>query len=422
VEGARDGGKDEASLTHVLLLCPEPLGHGVPAGVGIRFLEFARALVADGQKVTLLTPDGASVSGCTALALSPQNVRDATAAADVAVVQGHIINDLLAHGAPLPTVVDLYDPYIVENLHYWKSRGDEVFVHDHATLQRSLAAGDFFLCASKAQKIFYCGMMIASGRLHPRRFDDDPTLDSLIALAPFGVPPLRRESRAAGSRRILFGGIYDWYSPIVAIDAVRLARESIPDLTLTFTRHPNPEVTPQGAAQAALEHVRKHGLESFVLFEPWTPYESRGDYYDQFSLALLTFPQSIETDLSMRTRIYDFLWAGLPVISSSAAGTDELLEKYGVGVVVRDDSPVAYADALHRLWSEPQLSGSMRQATKRFVTAHQWSSTLQPLLQFCRAPRRDETRALWDGAIQPTTVSSGRPWADRIRRKLRRLR
>jgi len=41
----------------VMLVCPEPLGHRQPAGVGIRFLEIERVLRAGGHEVTLLSLD-----------------------------------------------------------------------------------------------------------------------------------------------------------------------------------------------------------------------------------------------------------------------------------------------------------------------------------------------------------------------------
>ena len=53
-------------MSRVMLVCPEPLGHGQPAGVGIRFLEIARVLRADGHEVTTLAPD---VVGLTAESL-----------------------------------------------------------------------------------------------------------------------------------------------------------------------------------------------------------------------------------------------------------------------------------------------------------------------------------------------------------------
>jgi len=100
-------------LSRVLLVCPEPLGHGQPAGIGIRFLEIEKVLKADGHAVTLLSPP-----------VAPEEL--ARAEADVAVVQGHIANDFFAHARPMPTVVDLYDPFIIENLHYFSERGAEV--------------------------------------------------------------------------------------------------------------------------------------------------------------------------------------------------------------------------------------------------------------------------------------------------------
>ncbi len=364
-------------MTRALLVCPEPLGHKQPAGIGIRFLEMARVLRADGHDVTLLSPDDG--------AITPERLHQLTAANDVAVVQGHIANELFAHGRPIPTVVDLYDPFIIENLHYFSSRGDEVFAHDHATLMQSLRRGDFFLCASSAQRFFYLGALLAVGRLSPAAFEADPRLDALIAVAPFGVPPPReRKSRDLDAPRVLFGGIYDWYDPILAIEAIALARERLPRITLTFNTHPNPELTPQGKAAEAMEHVRRNGYD-FVRFEPWVAYEERAAYYDRFALALLTFPQSIETDLSMRTRVYDYLWGGLPVVSSSAPGTDEILTRYAAGFVVQGDSAHDFADAVIRAMREDMSAGA-----RRFVDDHQWPRTLQPLRELVRAPRAAE--------------------------------
>ena len=122
-------------MSRVLLVCPEPLGHGQPAGIGIRFLEIANVLRSDGHDVTLLSRDE----------ITPESLARTSADADVAVVQGHVANDFFAHARAIPTVIDLYDPFIVENLHYYASRGAEVFTHDHATLMNSLLRGDFFL-------------------------------------------------------------------------------------------------------------------------------------------------------------------------------------------------------------------------------------------------------------------------------------
>ena len=393
-------------MSRVMLVCPEPLGHGQPAGIGIRFVEIARVLRDDGHAVTILSPDAGAVDGCTSAYINPETLLSVSERSDVAVVQGHVANAFFLQAAAIPTVVDLYDPYIVENLHYYGERGAEVFQHDHFTLINSLSRGDFFLCASEAQRMFYLGALLATGRLNPASFDHDPDLHSLLAVAPFGVPPRvaarRREDPA--TRNVLFGGIYDWYDPILAIEAVKL----VPGATLTFTHHPNPELTPQGKLAEAMEHVRRNNY-GHVRFEPWAPYEQRAAFFSQFDLALLTFPRSIETDLSMRTRIYDYLWCGLPIVTSSAPGTDEILARYDAGVVVTSESPRAFADAI--------LDVPRNGAFDRFVDEHQWDRTLAPLRDFCRTPRIESTKDAF--AMRPAIPERPVSILRRLKRRLR---
>ncbi len=391
-------------MSRVLLVCPEPLGHGHPAGIGIRFLEMARVLRDDGHDVTLLSSDD----------VTAETLARASTTADVAVVQGHVANELFAHMQPIPAVVDLYDPFIIENIHYHAARGAEVFLHDHATLIRSLLQGDFFLCASEAQRLFYAGMLLAVGRLNPLVFEHDPRLQSLIAIAPFGVqPPRTRVRRDLAKPAVLFGGIYDWYDPILAIDAAAIARETLPQLSLTFSMHPNPAITPQGKAREAIEYVKRKRYEGFVRFEPWVEYERRGEFLERFAAAVMTFPQSLETDLSMRTRVYDYLWSGLPIVTSSAPGTDDLINRYGAGVVVGSTSPSNYADALIRVIREHER---FTEGTQQFIADHQWADALAPLRAFCRNPRIDVAK-------EPFATRMGLPerpasMLDRLKRRI----
>jgi glycosyltransferase involved in cell wall biosynthesis len=399
-------------MTRVLLICPEPLGHGQPAGVGIRFLEIAKVLLADEHEITLLSRDAGAVSGCRVDAVTPETLQRYTADTDVAVVQGHAANDLFAHGAPIPTVVDLYDPFIIENLNYYATRGAEVYTHDHATLMRSLLHGDLFLCASAAQRLFYLGALVMAGRLNPIAFENDPHLNSLIRIAPFGVPPGAIVGETPAVPAVLFGGIYDWYDPILAIDAVAIARNKLPDLTLTFTTHPNPSLTPQGKRAEAMAYAKRNGYD-FVRFKPWVAYEQRGAFYGGFAAAMLTFPQSIETDLSMRIRVYDYLWAGLPIVSSSAPGTDELLARYGAGSVVRTSSAEDFAAALVHVLDNRT---AMREGARRFVDDYQWPRTLQPLVDFVRAPRIDPRKDAFAATLH--VPEHPRSFLERIKRHI----
>jgi glycosyltransferase involved in cell wall biosynthesis len=401
-------------MTRALLVCPEPLGHQQPAGIGIRFIEMAKVLLADGHEVTLLSRDAGSVAGCRVDAITPENLERYSRESGVVIVQGHAANEVFAHAAPIPTVVDLYDPFIVENLHYYPSRGGEVFAHDHATLIQSLLRGDLFLCASEAQRLFYLGALLATGRVNPIAFESDPNLDALLRIAPFGVGRASSSSaKSSESHDVLFGAIYDWYDPMLAIETVAIARASLPDITLTFTTHPNPSLTPQGKLADAVKVVKQKGYE-FVRFEPWVAYEERAAFFARFGAALMTFPRSIETDLSMRTRVYDYIWGGLPIVTSSAPGTDELLARYGAGSIVSSNSPNDLADALVRVLRDEHAR--MREGAKRFVDEHQWDRALQPLVEFVRAPRVDPSKEAFAATLRlPEHAPS---FLDRIKRRM----
>jgi len=406
-------------MSRMLLLCPEPLGHGQPAGVGIRFLEIARVLRDDGHAITILSPDAGTIEGCRGDYITPQTLLASSEASDVAVVQGHVANAFFMQAQPIPTVIDLYDPYIIENLHYYGERGPEVFSHDHATLANSLLRGDLFLCASEAQRLFYLGALLAVGRLHPIAFENSPHLDSLLRIAPFGVQPPRAVApRDLDAPAILFGGIYDWYDPILAIDAIAIARQSRPGMTLTFTMHPNPDITPQGKLGEAVEYVTRNGYGDFIRFEPWVAYDERAVFFERFTLALLTFRPSIETDLSMRTRVYDYLWCGLPIVTSSASGTDEIIERYQAGSIVRSDSAEAFANEVIAILRDPGSYARMTRGSQEFAADHQWTRTLEPLREFCRAPRIDATKESF--AAPPRAIDRPRSILSRLKRRLAR--
>ncbi len=167
-----------------------------------------------------------------------------TADCDAAIAQGQLANDLLLEAPRLPVAIDLYDPWLVENCAYTATLGLAPYRNDHATWVLQMARGDFFLCSSEEQRGFYLGFLAALGRVNPEILARDPDLVTLIAPVPFAVPaelPPHRPllpPRAAGERRLLFGGLYDWYDPWTLLDA--LERLDLPGWTPAADPQPQP--------------------------------------------------------------------------------------------------------------------------------------------------------------------------------------
>jgi glycosyltransferase involved in cell wall biosynthesis len=118
----------------------------------------------------------------------------------------------------------------------------------------------------------------------------------------------------------------------------------------------------------------------------------------------------------MRTRVYDYLWCGLPVVTSSAPGTDEILARHGAGSVIPIDSPEAFANEIVALLRNRERYGAMVRGTQQFVHEHQWPRTLEPLREYCQAPKRD---ALKERFVAAAPIERKRSILSRIRRRLR---
>jgi hypothetical protein len=422
-------------MTRVALISSEPVRARM-AGIGIRYLELARRLPAYGLDVALLSP--AEPAETEALGLPGVAVRrferGRLAAllhdCDAAVAQGQLANDLLLEMPELPAAIDLYDPWLVENLSYAATLGLDPYRNDHATWVLQMSRGDFFLCSSEEQRTFYLGFLAALGRINPERIERDPDLDGLIAPVPFGVPdelPPHRPvlpAREPGERRLLFGGLYDWYDPWTLLDA--LARLDVPGWTLLLVRNPNPDGTPQRLLGEVERRCRDLGWwGSRVRTVEWVPADRRYDLLRDVDLLVAPHRPSLETRLSLRTRFLDALAAGCPVVTSDGGAMSRLLREHRAGWTVPPGDAAALAAAIAEALREVLTAGpgplsERREGARALLREFSWDRALAPLVRFCRNPRPDPTKERF--AHRPATVAPADRLSFRVKRRLRTWR
>jgi len=376
--------------------------------MGIRALELARALAREFD-VRLLVSNGVEEAASIApelkvSAVGKGQLAAAAKGADAAIVSGHAANWWFHQVPDIPVAVDLYDPFFVENLHYAAALGGEPATHDHATLDLALGRGDFFLCASVEQRLFYAGALYVRGRVGPKNFPADPTLSRLLALVPFGTPvEAASGSRAAGRRAIglegdgegpavLFGGIYDWYDPDLLLEAWALIVRKHPDARLVFFENPNPESTPQRVYAEARQQARQIDPRGkSILFSPWLPYDRRADLYAAVDVLVTICSPGLETDLAFRTRLLDAAWGGVSSISVRGGPLARELEQAGAGRSLSPSS-AAIAEEISSLLSDPAERERRAAAARRFAAARAWSAVAAPLAAWCRDARVDSGR------------------------------
>lgn len=441
-------------MTRIALLSSEPVRERM-AGIGLRYLELARRLpavagvdtvlvspaVPEATRAALAAAEAAEAPGDRAgeaaeVSSGPIEVRsfhrgglaELLADCDGAVAQGQLANDLLLECPRLPTAIDLYDPWLVENMHYRQELGLAPYENDHASWVLQMSRGDFFLCSSEEQRGFYLGFLAALGRVNPDRLAGDPDLAGLIAPVPFGVPqrlaPHRPwlPERAAGERRVLFGGLYDWYDPWTLLSALeRLGEDGeTGGWRLLLIANPNPGSTPQRLLREVERECRRRGWwGSRVELLDWVPADRRWDLLRDVDCLAAPHLPSLETRLSLRTRFLDAAAAGCPAIVTEGGAASRLIAEHGSGWVVPPQDPESLAAALRRAL-DPRDSESRRRGAAALAARFAWDRVLGPLAAFSREPRIDPTKERF--AFRPPTVVPAEGLADRARRRVDRWR
>jgi len=421
----------------VLVVTGDPIGERM-AGPAIRAWHIAKELAGE-HDVRLVTMTRAEPMPGAPFEIGvishhrPSSVVEHEKWADVIVVQGNALAlfPALAKSSKV-LVVDVYDPMHLEQLE--QGRGQSIDAWNRQigsatdSLNQQLELGDFFLCASDRQRHFWLGQLAALGRVNAYTYSRDSDLDSLIAIAPFGISghdpeqtrhAIRGQVPGIGENDkviIWGGGLYSWFDPETLIHAVADLAEKHDDIRLFFlgVKHPNPDVPEMEIVATSRALAEQLGvLDKNVFFnESWVDFEDRQNYLLDADLGVSTHFQHVETTFSFRTRILDYLWAGLPIVTTEGDSFGDLVRERGLGAAVPERDRDALANALERYLYDGDSAAVARANIAEVREEFRWSRTLAPLVEFCKNPMH---------AADKKVASTGEPKTGSIKRVTKRV-
>ncbi|ANN20499.1 glycosyl transferase [Amycolatopsis orientalis] len=330
--------------------------------------------------------------------------------ADIVILQGHVLElapALKKQYAHKIVVADLYDPMHLELLEQGKGVADDKRAKDligvTKVLDAQLERGDFFLCASERQRHFWLGHLAAMGRLSPRLYDADPTTQSLLSVVPFGLSPQAPVRTGPGLRSTVdgigetdhvvlwAGGVYSWFDPLTLVRAIEKLRQRRGDVRLVFLgmKHPNPEVTEMDIGARTMLLSDTLGLTGKHVFfnQQWVPFEERQNWLLDANCGVTTHYEHVETTFAFRTRVLDYLWAGLPIVTTDGDSFADLVREERLGVVVPAEDVDALADALEKALYDEEFAAGCVERIAAVAQRYAWPEALKPLVEFCRNPR-----------------------------------
>lgn len=392
----------------ILIVSPDTFGRKM-GGPAIRAWEMAKRLAAVAD-VRLVSTRDASLTDAAfdVLTVRGDELRQHVDWADVVIAQGEVfaLHPWLAE-TDVVIVADVYDPLHLEVLESAKDETAEGrrFLTEYSVemLTTQLRRADFVVCASEKQRDFWLGHLGAVERINPDVYDADHSLRTLIDVVPFGVSDddpkqtrhgIRGEVDGIGpdDKLILWGGgVYNWFDPLTLIRAVHRLSQSRPEVKLYFLgmTYPNPAVQESTMAAQALALSEELGLtDTHVFFNMgWTDYDDRINYLLDADLGVSTHFSHVETALSFRTRILDYLWAGLPIVATEGDGFAPLIRDNDLGEIVPAEDVDALAAALEQTLFDSDIE-VLRANVRAFAQRYRWDLVLEPLIRFCAEPKR----------------------------------
>jgi glycosyltransferase involved in cell wall biosynthesis len=256
-----------------------------------------------------------------------------------------------------------------------------------------LHRADRFSTCSRAQRAALIGQLGMIGRMTakndgyefvsaiPNSIDDEE-------LASLGR--IERPLRKPNDNFVLLwsGGYNTWTDPDVLFEALELAMRAAPQLSFVSTGGGIP-----GHHVDAYEHFRQRVASSSQRerFElaGWVQTAELPAYYAGAHAAILVDRFSYEGVLGARTRMLDWLAAGLPIVSTRLSEISEELDAAQIAISAPCGDATAIKNAILSLYEDPHEAYERGERGRVYAREHLRAQIqLAPLLAWAQDPRR----------------------------------
>ncbi|MBV9493720.1 MAG: glycosyltransferase [Acidobacteria bacterium] len=269
-------------------------------------------------------------------------------------------------------VYDLFDPLVLELRELYGARPAlRQNIHLAAEwfrLRYALSNADLLMCATPQQREWYESMQT----------NDTPWIE-----VPFGVDMLEVKRCAPAKDNIVVwgGGVWEWLDPVTAIDAVvKLNHEGLRCRLLFMGRaRPNPHAVDR-SRETRFDAMLARGVPYVAANAEWVPYKERLSWLRSGKIAMMLHRPTAEARHSIRTRLFDALAAGVPVVATEEGFAADLVHREGLGIVVPAQDVDAVARSVRKLLTDDSFYAQCVQNLERIRPRFAWEVVTRPLV------------------------------------------
>lgn len=292
-------------------------------------------------------------------------------------------------GDNVQLILDCYVPIYVEVSAREAEDIDTEYSHymgDVSRYNHVLKRGDYFLCASQTQKLYYTGVLSSLGIINPRSYRQNR-----ILIAPFGIhdtPPKAAENpyKDLGVNDddflvLWFGGLYPWFRVDEYLEAVKeLAHDKKLKFAIVGGKNPfNPNPAFSQQYEYALEFAGKNKLEASLLFVDWVDFDKRIDWYKRADIVISINQPGEENTFAWRTRVMDYVWGELPILTNGGDPLSEDLLSQGAAIRLEELSKDSMVKTISKLTKDKELIKKLGRNLSGVKEKYYWHNVMKPV-------------------------------------------
>lgn len=181
------------------------------------------------------------------------------------------------------------------------------------------------------------------------------------------------------------GGTYGWFDFDTVLAKVSEAIAINPRIKLVF-------FGVSAERQQELRALVAPAAQGHILFVPWVDFARRFDYWSGFDVSLVWGDTGVENDYASRTRNFDCLTLGLPIVQNWDEEWGPRLQESGAGRVT---DAAQLSAVLTELSQAPDRLATMRSAMLQLAPDFYWSRFARQLMAMTSMPRLTRVRRLF---------------------------
>lgn len=275
------------------------------------------------------------------------------------------------------------------------------YLSDIKRFNHVLKRGDYFLCANESQKTLYLGVLASLGVVNPRSYRQER-----IIIAPFGIHneptttkhnPYRDLGIQSNDFVVLwFGGLYPWFRVDELLGAIS-SLSKIKSIKFVFVGgknpfNPNPDFSKQ--YDKTVDFAKKNKLiNTSVYFVDWVDFNERINWYAEADVVISLNQPGEENGFSWRTRVMDFVWGELPVLTNGGDPLSEAMLSASAAIRLNNLTSSEIARSIEELQANPKLLKSITHNVRLLKPSYYWENILGPLSSIIETgtlPYKDE--------------------------------